>query len=187
MEEEWRIIPSIGFPYMVSNLGRVKRVAREITYKNGSVRHDPERLMSPCYNEKIGRWYIMISQHGEKRKNFLLHRLVAEAFCENDDPVNKITINHKDGNPSNNSAANLEWASYGENLFHAYHTLDRPKNATSAYKRPCEVQEISTGKIMTYESIAAAARGIGLSETQIRRIIDGESHNKTYQAKYLKN
>ena len=113
----------------------------------------------------------------------IVHRLVAEAFCENDDPVNKITINHKDGNPSNNSAANLEWASYGENLFHAYHTLDRPKNAASAYKRPCEVQEISTGKIMTYESIAAAARGIGLSETQIfkkltfRKFRDYRTHN----------
>lgn len=178
--EEWRVIPSIGYPYMVSNEGRVKRAECIIPYANGSMRHNSERMMSPSYNKRIGRWYITINQHGERPKNHLLHRLVAEAFCDNDDPIHKTTVNHIDGNPSNNHATNLEWASFGENLFHAYNTLGRVVNRAGCTKHPCVVTNRSDGSRQEFESIESCSRGIGLSPTQVRRIIDGESTNTQY-------
>lgn len=48
------------------------------------------------------------------QKCIMGHRLVAEAFLNNEDPEKKI-IHHKDGNPLNNKASNLEWVSYSEN------------------------------------------------------------------------
>ena len=48
-----------------------------------------------------------------KTKQGLLHRLVAEAFIPN--PDNLPCINHKDENPLNNRADNLEWCSYKYN------------------------------------------------------------------------
>lgn len=53
------------------------------------------------------------------RKNFLVHRLVAEAYLPN--PNNYPIINHKDCNPANNSILNLEWCSQEYNYNYGNH------------------------------------------------------------------
>lgn len=63
---------------------------------------------------------VVISKHG-KQKNFLVHRLVAEAFIPN--PENKPEVNHIDGNPSNNNVKNLEWVTHSENVRHSLENL----------------------------------------------------------------
>ena len=40
-------------------------------------------------------------------------------------------------------------------------------------------------EIIEYESIAEASRKTGISETQIRRLIDKECVNKTYEFEYI--
>lgn len=51
--------------------------------------------------------------HNGKQYNFMIHRLVAEAFCPN--PNNYSIVHHKDNNPHNNAASNLEWVTSKEN------------------------------------------------------------------------
>lgn len=53
-------------------------------------------------------------------KEMLAHRLVALAFIENDDPLNKTFVNHIDGDKLNNNISNLEWVTPSENNQHAY-------------------------------------------------------------------
>lgn len=43
------------------------------------------------------------------------HRLLAELFLENDDPINKTVVHHKDGCTQNNELKNLEWVTQKEN------------------------------------------------------------------------
>jgi hypothetical protein len=49
---------------------------------------------------------------------YLIHRLVAAKFIPN--PLNLPTVNHKDGNKSNNHVDNLEWSTQLDNNNHAW-------------------------------------------------------------------
>lgn len=70
-----------------------------------------------------GAGYLRVSfrQAGSRKTHTaLLHRVVAETLLPN--PYEKPTVNHKDGDKTNNHPLNLEWATYGENNQHAWDT-----------------------------------------------------------------
>ena len=59
--------------------------------------------------------YKSVRLHG---KSHSVHRLVAQAFCDN--PEDKCYVNHLDGDKHNNHVDNLEWVTASENAKHAY-------------------------------------------------------------------
>lgn len=92
--------------YFVSNYGRLysshrNRLLQAQLYGDKEIEGQP-RLS-----------YKLKDQHG-RYKNYKAHRLVAEVFIENPDPVNKTSVHHKDKDPFNNYYKNLQWVSYGE-------------------------------------------------------------------------
>lgn len=108
MNEQWKDIEGYEGLYQVSNLGRVwsvKRKERGRTFggKLHSIRTD-----------RRGRCSIQLSREG-KQEYMSLPRLVATYFVENPDPQTMTEVNHKDEDPSNNRADNLEWCSHGYN------------------------------------------------------------------------
>lgn len=98
--EIWKDIQGYEGLYQVSNLGNVKSLK---TNKN-------------LYYSKSTRTKnylkVLLVKNGI-RKSLYVHRLVAETFIDN--PENKLIVNHKDYNPMNNKANNLEWCTYKEN------------------------------------------------------------------------
>ena len=58
------------------------------------------------------RVYLRDEETG-KRKDYYVHRLIAETFIPN--PENKRCVNHINCNRSDNSVENLEWATSAEN------------------------------------------------------------------------
>lgn len=109
--EEWRIVIGDN-SYLVSSHGRVKRLRHRITYKDGRTFIREERILKST--PKQGYPSVGIKSRGP----VCIHTLVAEAFL-GPKPKDARTVNHKDGNKSNNNADNLEWASYSENNRHA--------------------------------------------------------------------
>ena len=148
--ENWRDVVGFEGIYMVSDLGNVKR----LNYRNTG----KEYILKPTDN---GEGYMVVSlyKNGES-KNLRVHRLVAEAFIPN--PSNLPVINHKDENPANNRADNLEWCdvqyntNYGSGLDKM---LDRRMNKQST-NRPRKVVGISEtdGSRIEFSSIADASR-----------------------------
>lgn len=64
---------------------------------------------------------------GRNNKKHLIHRLVAEAWCEKPDTAELLEVNHRDGNKQNNSVSNLEWVTSSENQFHKWSLMKMSK------------------------------------------------------------
>lgn len=123
--EIWKKIN--GFEnYEISNFGRVKRNKSIVAYKNGLNCNHKERILIPenTNTNKKGLSYKRVTlSKNNITKRFLVHRLVALYFLENNE--NKLCVNHIDGNPSNNNILNLEWVTHSENEKHSYDVLGK--------------------------------------------------------------
>jgi hypothetical protein len=93
--------------YQISSFGRVRSLDRYVNSSGGRKQYIKGKILHICYNKRVNVYEIHLRKNN-KRQCFKIHRLVAEAFIENDDPVNKTTVNHIDGDRSNNRIDNLE-------------------------------------------------------------------------------
>lgn len=98
--EIWKDI--IEYPgYQVSNLGQIK------SFKQSKEGH----ILKP----KLSGGYLGVDFRKDGKTYYgLIHRIVLSTFS----PVEgweTLTVNHIDGNPSNNKLENLEWMTQSEN------------------------------------------------------------------------
>ena len=124
MNEEWRDIKGYEGLYQVSNLGRVKSLPRERRNRQGYY-YTKEKILKQT-NTSTG--YKKVELFNGTRKSYKVHRLVAQAFLNNE--YNKPQVNHKDGNKINNNVNNLEWVTGSKNIIHAYKTGLNPNMKT---------------------------------------------------------
>ena len=176
MEEIWKKINSL---YEVSNMGNVRNT------KTGLILSK---------NRTNGNGYINVCLH---KKNYYVHRLVAEKFVEG--YSKNLVVNHKDGNRANNIYTNLEWVTQKENITHALVELkvtmgtnwteeqkkhlskmNKDKRLGKENHKSKPVRNINTGEV--FESAGRAAVSLGLSNKKSSAI--GEVCNgnkKTYK------
>lgn len=116
MDEIWKDIIGYEGLYQASSLGRIKSLSR-IVNGIGVARNTRKEtvLKSQVINSgyKVSTFCI-----NYKKKNFFVHRIIAECFVPNLD--NKAEVNHINGVKTDNSADNLEWVTGSENKKHAY-------------------------------------------------------------------
>ena len=116
IEKIWK--PIIGYEnlYKINNYGEVL-----------SLRSN--KILKPN-NNGIGYFIIQLCKNG-KRKNYLIHRLVAEHFLDN--PNNLPEVNHKDEDKSNNFVNNLEWCKHKYNM--NYKQLQKRQQISKEYNK----------------------------------------------------
>ena len=117
MEEKWKDIDGTNGLYQVSDLGRIARV-----------RSYGRRILKPTFGS-ISYPTVHIT-FGNKRRRCTIHRLVAIAFIPNPDGLPQ--VNHKDENPANSSATNLEWCT--EIYNHRYGTCRERGHAKISHR-----------------------------------------------------
>lgn len=148
--------------YFVSNMGRVKRWTE--SYKDW-------HLLTITRNNLTNRGYVSIVTTDGVRKNLNVARLVAHAFVNGwSEQAN--TVDHLDGNVTNDRADNLEWVSQAENNQRAYYNGKAPHKAHS---KNGKFNQIVIDGIYQFKTIRAAAKFLRVSESQVNRYISGES------------
>lgn len=117
MQEIWKEVEGYAGLYEVSNLGRVRGVAREVRVRNRQ--HDTAKIRERMLSMKISNCgYLMccLSKNGVD-KRVVVHRLVAKAFLPHSHKKN--CVNHINGVKTDNRQDNLEWVTNKENMSHA--------------------------------------------------------------------
>ena len=105
------------------------------------------------------------------RKSLRLHRIVAEAFLPN--PEGKPQVNHKDEDPENNRADNLEWATAEENTNYGSRTARAA--AKNGSKTPIiQIDPKTLEAVAEYPGQSAAARATGISLASINACLRGK-------------
>lgn len=194
MMEEWKPVKGYEGLYEVSNTGLVRSVDRIVTNRNG-VRKKLKGKELYFTISKIDAKTHMPRARVQLWKNNkatlrLVHRLVALAFIPN--PEKKETVNHKDGNPLNNSVENLEWATYSENQKHAYATglMRIKRNYFPKNSRKVMAYHEGTGDEIVCDSCHQLAERIGVCHQRVSACAKeneniGFSTCKGYIIKYL--
>ena len=142
MVEVWKDIKGYEGCYQVSSLGNVKSKKKW----NGHKYITDEKILKPSMST-TGYYKVKLS-NGKPKRDLKIHRLVAEAFINND--LSKPFVNHKDGNKLNNCIDNLEWCTASENVKHAIETGLKDKFYISEH----ELKDLYIDKRMTAAEIA---------------------------------
>lgn len=113
-------------------------------------------------------------------KFYRLHRLVAEHFIPNPNPLKYTQVNHKDGNRYNNSVSNLEWCTAAHNVKHAFDN-DLKKPQIGETNGASKLTETQVRQVWALRNTSLTARQIrdrlklNVSESTIKLIRRGKN------------
>lgn len=174
MIEEWRDIEGFDGWYQVSNTGKV----RSCCNSHGTRGKWKLRALSANHD---GYLKVRLNK-GDKDLTQRVHTLVAEAFLPN--PRGYDTVNHKDGNKTNNAVDNLEWADRSEQMIHAYKLgLKKPMRGSSNCNAKLSDDDVryirSHYKRLSQEfGTVALGRKFGLTNAAVGKVVRGETYQE---------
>ena len=147
--ERWKIYNDIP-TYEISNFGRVRNI------RTGRILH--------TFINTNGYEIVQLHNQGDcfTKK---IHRLVAETFVYNDDPIIKTDINHIDGNKLNNDSGNLEWCTRQENTIHGF------RIGINKSHRKKKVRIVETGE--SFDSETECASYLGVTRDAVGKCVHG--------------
>lgn len=172
---EWRDVVGYEGHYQVSSCGKVRGVGREVEFvsRHGTIAKRPiaERILAQTPDwgrHAYGRLTVKLSKDG-KAHTRLVHQLVAAAFIG--PRPDGAQVAHADGNPANNRAENLRYATPLENTGDKYlhGTVLRGADVANAKLNENQVRLIRDSEL----SVTKAAKIFGVSIAQVSRIRSG--------------
>ena len=173
-KEIWKDIKGYEDLYQVSNYGRIRGLNRVVLrekmgnfIKNGFILKQTQSAK--------GYKNIILSKNGIS-KRYKVHRLVAEAFLDWHDfkytvddlgkvfDKNKLEINHKNEDKTNNVVSNLEWCTHSYNMKYGSWKPRREENFDHSYcYKKVNQYDLEGNFIKTWDSIALVKKELGIN------------------------
>lgn len=167
MTEIWLPIKGFENLYEISNMGKVKSLAREWIAGNNTVQRHKDYILTPSYTNKGGSGYLQVLLYDGKGHRYRkkIHKLVAEMFLEK--PINnKLVLDHINGIKTDNRVENLRWVTHYEN------SVGNPNTPTTPNKPVC-MKSLKGEVLRTFQSIKQAARSTHLNQANITHALTG--------------
>ena len=150
--ELWKVIPNTDNTYFISSYGRVYSIKRN-------------KFLKLTLHK---RGYLQVGIYiGGKLKMPLVHRLVAQAFIHQPSKEQN-TVNHIDGNKTNNHTSNLEWVTQQENVDHAF-----KRGLHNKPRKPVLCIELNT----IFKSAYEAGNHLGINQSNICKVCNGKARS----------
>jgi hypothetical protein len=156
--------------YEISNFGRIRKFNKELN----------DYVILKSQNVNGYKYFTFKSNIDWKHKRTkIVHKLVAEAFCQRPSDLHQYVI-HVDFYKENNNADNLRWATREMMTKHHkdnpnYKKIERRGRMTNAKLTESEVirlkKKLKRGKNKLYK----LAKEFGITHTQLNRIRSGEN------------
>lgn len=184
-QEKWESIPGYEGRYCVSNMGRVYSMERVMENSRGYIYTIPGRIMKQRKNI-WGYWCVGLTKNS-KQIVYRVHRLVAAAFLNMPLRTDRsATVNHIDGDKTNNHLTNLEVVSQMQNNHHAIalglvnHNGESNGRAKLTAKEVIEIRNYIQNQFdglpkLPHGTIRKLAHQYHVADTTIKSIIDGKS------------
>lgn len=145
-QERW--LPCREFPaYEVSNTGKIRNA------RTG-------RILKTYINEK--GYETVTLRKNNRQQNIKVHRIVADAFCEQ--YYEDLDVTHMDQDRLNNHADNLEWRFRSDIQKRGYRRYGRLGNRSKA------IRVMETGEI--FMSIDECAKSLGMSRSAVSKSVN---------------
>lgn len=177
----WKDVEDYKGIYQVSSDGQVRSLDR-VESSRGSTRTRRGRSLKQKINDGGYHCVHLRNKAGEKESWPPVHKLVAEAFIQNEE--NKPTVNHKNGNKLDNSVSNLEWATQKEQTLHAFSNNLMRVRGNTLYNEDFKlsVQEYHRNKNISLKKLAKV---FNISERTTSRIVKGEFGDERKTPKHV--
>lgn len=157
----WKEIPNTKGRYQVNDNGDV------ISFQPGK-----PPVLKKIRIDRGGYATVRLSVNG-KQKTCFVHRLVAEAFLDNE--LGKYEVNHINGIKTDNRVNNLEWVTHAENIQHAY-----AAGLIQGLGKKV-IDEISR---RLFDSVADAAAYVGINPGTCRNYLNGNIKTNPTSLRY---
>ena len=170
MTEVWKPIPGYEGLYEVSNKGRVRSVPHPgITptgypYMTRSVIRKPQMVK--------GRWRVTLVKDN-RRDTIQLARVMALAWL--DGYEEGLTVDHIDGDKTNDSLSNLRWLSRGDNTSESYKTVTRSHHVPVTLTDENNIPHYFKNE---YEADRFLNRSNGYIDSILRKCHNPKAHSK---------